>query len=150
MVVVLNLVSKLEAQDLGEVTFKLSGAVFCDPLKEHVNWPISAHPTSKTNRPMFEAAIAVCVPRRPASRCGSTSPLGPKERCDGEGEKCVSRAQRGLGRTAAGRKLPSFLPTSLAMSSFSKAFMRRMRALFFCGSRARLRVSFGSFFRSKS
>ena len=88
--------------------------------------------------------------RRPASRCRSTSLRGPKERCDGGGEKCVSRPHRGLGRIAAGRKLPSFLPTSLAMSSFSKAFMRRMRSLFFCGSRARLRVSFGSFFRSKS
>jgi hypothetical protein len=50
-------------------------------------------------------------------------------------------AHCGLGRIAAGRKLPSFLPTSLAMSSFSKAFMRSMTSLFFSGSRVRV-VSF--------
>ena len=68
----------------------------------------------------------------------------------GAGRSGAVSGHPGGGRISLGRKLPSFLPTSLAMSSFNKAFIRSMRSLFFSGSSARLLDSSGSFVRSKS
>jgi len=55
-----------------------------------------------------------------------------------------------LGRTADGRNWPSFTPTSRAISSLSRAFIRSMSASFRFGFSARLFFSPGSTFRSKS
>ena len=55
-----------------------------------------------------------------------------------------------LGANCGGQKTSIVLAHFLSLSWFSSAFMRKMTSLLFPGSRARLRVSSGSFFRSKS
>src|SRR5262249_44291824 len=62
---------------------------------------------------------------------------------------CLSKTTVCFGRTAAGRKAPSFLPTSLAIRSLSKAFIRRIVSLYLSRSKARLCSSSGSSLRSK-
>ena len=50
----------------------------------------------------------------------------------------LAPAHQRRGRITSGRKLPSFLPTSVLMSSLSNAFMRNLRSLFFSGSPAKV------------